>query len=196
METLIKDQVTLDNWQVDQGLKKAKRSWKLEDNKRWKYIVNQAWQDLSHGTVWKSKSDATYPRSELSKIIGNICDNKDFVMKTNEGLVDKDGSKIKLEKKTFLKPEDLPPCECNNLSDQIKILTKALNYKQQCYLSPSESIHYKRVGPEASRISKYMYDQLLAHAIELNKKFPMIRGMVAPVKIRVAEVLEHDEGRI
>ena len=34
METLIKDQVTLDNWQVDHGLKTAKRSWKLEDNKR------------------------------------------------------------------------------------------------------------------------------------------------------------------
>ena len=103
METLIKDQVTLDNRQEDQGLKTAKRSWKN--------IVNQAWQDLSHGKVWESKSDATYPRSELSKIIGNICDNKDFIMKTNEGLVDKDVSKIKWEKNTFLKPEDPPPCE-------------------------------------------------------------------------------------
>ena len=42
METLIKDQVTFDNWQVDQGLKTAKRSWKLEDNKRWNNIDNQA----------------------------------------------------------------------------------------------------------------------------------------------------------
>ena len=72
----------------------AKISWKLENNKRWNNIVNQSWQDLSHGTVWESKSDTTYPRSELSKIIGNICDNKDFIMKTHDGLVDKDGSKI------------------------------------------------------------------------------------------------------
>ena len=34
MEKLIKDQVTLDNWQVNQGIKTAIRSWKLEDNKR------------------------------------------------------------------------------------------------------------------------------------------------------------------
>ena len=132
MDTLIKDQVTLDNWQIDQGLKTAKRSWK--DNKRWKNIVNQAWQDLSHGTVWESKSDTTYPRSKLSKIIGSICDNKDFIMKTHKGLVDKDGSKIQWEKNTFHKPEDPPPGEDSNLSDQIKILTQTLNYKQQCYL--------------------------------------------------------------
>ena len=93
-ETLIKDQVTLDNWQIDQGIKTVKRSWKLEDNKRWKNIVNQAWQDLSHGTVWESKSDTTYSRSKLSKIIGSICDNKDFNMKTSEGLVDKGGANI------------------------------------------------------------------------------------------------------
>ena len=132
METLIKDQVTLDNRQEDQGFKTAKRSWKLEDNKRWKNIVNQAWQDLSHGKVWESKSDATYPRSELSKIIGKICYNKDFIMKTNEGLVDKDGSKIQWKKNTFLKQG-----KDSNLSDQIKIHTQTLNYKQQCYLSLS-----------------------------------------------------------
>ena len=39
-----------------------------------------------------------------------------------------------------------------------------------------------------------MYDQILDHAIELHKRWPMIRGMVALVKIRVDEVLEHDEG--
>ena len=38
-----------------------------------------------------------------------------------------------------------------------------------------------------------MYNEILDHAIELNKRWPMIRGMVAPFKIRVDEVLEHDE---
>ena len=51
MEKLIKDHVAQDNWQVDQGIKKAKRSWTLKDNKRWKTSVKQAWQELSHGTV-------------------------------------------------------------------------------------------------------------------------------------------------
>ena len=109
MKTLIKNQVTLDNWQIDQGLKTAKRSWKLEDNKRWKNNVNQAWQDLSHGTIWESKSDTSYSRSKLAKITGSICDNKDFFMKTREGLVDKEGSKIQWKKNTFLKQEDPPP---------------------------------------------------------------------------------------
>ena len=51
MEKFIKDQVAKDNWQVEQGIKTAKRSWNLEGNKRWKKIVNQALQDLSNGTV-------------------------------------------------------------------------------------------------------------------------------------------------
>ena len=33
MEKLIKDQVAKDNWQVEQGIKTAKRSWNLEWNK-------------------------------------------------------------------------------------------------------------------------------------------------------------------
>ena len=120
METLIKDQVTLDNWQIDQQ----------KDHGNWKNIVNQAWQDLSHGTVWESKSDTTYPRSKLSEIIGSICENNDFIMKTHEGLVDKGGSKIQWKKNTFLKSEDPPPGKESNLSDQIKILTQTLKYKQ------------------------------------------------------------------
>ena len=51
MEKLIKDQVVKDNWQIEEGIKTAKRSWNLESNKRWKGIVDQALQDLKHGTV-------------------------------------------------------------------------------------------------------------------------------------------------
>ena len=78
MEQLIKNQVAKDNWQVDQGIKTAKRSWNLEGNKRWKTIVNQALQDLSPGTVWFADKGTKYSRSELSKVVGSICDNKDL----------------------------------------------------------------------------------------------------------------------
>ena len=36
IEKLIKDQVAKDNWQVEQGIKTAKRSWNLEGNKEMK----------------------------------------------------------------------------------------------------------------------------------------------------------------
>ena len=86
MEKLIKDQVVKDNWQIEEGIKTAKRSWNLEGNKRWKTIVDQALQDLKHGTVWMAEKGVKYSRSELSKVVGSICDNKDFVMKTSQGL--------------------------------------------------------------------------------------------------------------
>ena len=88
-------------------------------------------------------------------------------MNTREGLVDREGAKIKWTKMSYLKPDDPPPVSRSNLSKQIQILTQTLNYKQQYYLSPSDSVHYKRVGPEASGISKQLYDQILDHAIEL-----------------------------
>ena len=72
MEKLIKYQITKDNWQVEQGIKTAKRSWNLEGNKRWKTIVNKALQDSSNGTVWTSKIDTKYSKSELSKVVGDI----------------------------------------------------------------------------------------------------------------------------
>ena len=50
------------------------------------------------------------------------------------------------------------------------------------------------MGSEAIGTSKKLYEQTLEHAIKLHDKWPMVRGMVAPVKIRVEEVLEHDDG--
>ena len=135
-----------------------------------------------------------YSRSELSKVVGSICDNKDFVMKTSQGAVNNVGAKIEWTKRSFLKPEDPPPVSKNNLSKHLETLTRTLDYKQQCFLSPSEDIHYERVGPEAIGTSKKLYDQILDHAIKLHERWPMVRGMVAPVKIRVEEVIEHDDG--
>ena len=86
MEKLIKDQVVKDNWQIQEGIKTAKKSWNLEGNRRWKAIVNQALQDLKHGTVWMAEKGVKYSRSELSKVVGSICDNKDFVIKLVKGL--------------------------------------------------------------------------------------------------------------
>ena len=48
---------------------------------------------------------------------GSICDNKVFIMKTHEGLVDKRGSKIQWTKNTYLKLEDPPPGKESNLSN-------------------------------------------------------------------------------
>ena len=63
MEKLIKDQLAKDNWQVEQGIKTAKRSWNLEGNKRWKAIVIQTLQYLSRGTVWSADKGTKYSRS-------------------------------------------------------------------------------------------------------------------------------------
>ena len=125
----MKDQMAKDNWQVEQGIKTAKRSWNLEMNNRWKTIVNQALQDLSHGTVLTAKKGIKYSRSELSKVVGSICDNKDFVMKTREGVVNNEGAKIEWTKRSFLKPEDPPPISKKNLSKQLQILNQTLDYK-------------------------------------------------------------------
>ena len=84
MEKLIKDQVAKGNWQVDQGIKTAKRSWSRKQEME--IIVNQALQDLSRGTVWLADKGTKYSRSELSKVVGSICDNKDFVIKTSQGM--------------------------------------------------------------------------------------------------------------
>ena len=148
MEKLIKNHVAKDNWQVDKGIKTAKKAWNLEDNMRWKTIVNQVWQDLSHGTVWESKNDTKYSRSELSKVVGSICDKKDFVMKTREGLVDMEGAKIDWTKRSYLKREDPPPISRSNLSKQIQILTKTLDYKQQCTYLPLRVCITKEWGPK------------------------------------------------
>ena len=75
MEKLIKNRVVKDNWQIEEGIKTAKRSWNLEGNRRWKAIVNQALQDLKHGTVSMAEKGDKYSRSELSKVVGSICDN-------------------------------------------------------------------------------------------------------------------------
>ena len=96
-------------------------------------------------------------------------------MKIREGLINKEGAKIKWTKNSYLKPEDPPPAKGSYLSKQIQILTQTLNYKQQCYLSPSESVHYKRVGPEASGISKQLYDQILEHVIKLQGRCSILR---------------------
>ena len=50
-------------------------------------------------------------------------------MKTREGLVDKEGAKIEWAKRSYLKTEDPPPISRSNLSKQIQILTKTLDYK-------------------------------------------------------------------
>ena len=45
-------------------------------------------------------------------------------METREGLVNKEGAKMELTKRTFLKPEAPPPISRRNLSKQKQILTK------------------------------------------------------------------------
>ena len=109
MEKLIKDQIVKDNWQIKEGVKTAKRSWNLEGNKRWKAIVEHAFQDLKHGATWKGEKGVKYTRSELSQKVASICDNKDFVLKTSHGVVNNTGDKIEWESRSFLKPEDPPP---------------------------------------------------------------------------------------
>ena len=146
-------------------------------------------QDLSRGTVWLADKGTKYSRSELSNVVGSICDNRDFVMKTSQGVVNNEGAKIEWTKRSFLKPEDPPPVSKKNLSKHLQTLTKTLDYRQQCFLSPSEDVHYERVGPEASGTRKKLYDQILERAIKLHDKWPMVRGMVAPVIIRVEEIL-------
>ena len=56
-----------------------------------------------------NQNRAKIMEGELSKVVGSICDNKDFVMKTREGVVNNEGAKIKWAKRSFLEPKDPPP---------------------------------------------------------------------------------------
>ena len=68
-----------------------------------------------------------------------------------------------------------------------------INYQPQCFLKPNENISYRKLGPQSKDNEGRIYQEILYKAIEICKRYPLVRGMIVKTKIRVSEIKRHDQ---